>query len=116
MATILNIVQKMIRETGLTEEEVLKFYRLFFETFGQRASQLEQNLSDRQFDRLGDYAHQLKGTAANLRMSQIAALSADLVEAAKKKEDPECARLIGEIVKLGNALKAQLNEDSVHIQ
>ncbi len=106
MSSFYEIIGKMIKETDLKYNQALNIYESFFNSFSETEQLLQLYLEHQDFIAIKKLAHQIKGTAANLRIESVRSKAEDMEQAAHQESILSIANLITEIK---NDI-AQLNE------
>lgn len=84
-------VSKYFREqTGMDKESVDEIFELFFSSLPDTLGQIEQALSEGDWERLGKLAHKIKGTGGNLMIQPIFDMALDLEKSANEYDRDKC--------------------------
>ncbi len=94
---IKNNIDKMISETGFSQEEANQMYKEFLEFLSQTIQELEKTVEEGDFEQLGKIAHKLKGASANLRFEKISQISAQIENQQTNQNREVCIDLIIQI-------------------
>lgn len=73
--------------------------RIFFSDFDRNRKALDAALATRDFARLRDVAHTLKGSAGVFSASRVVASAAQVEKAARATDEAECRRCVNELMR-----------------
>lgn len=110
MKDLSKILNMLTNEVGVHLDQALRLFESFFSGYSEAEKLFEIYFKHQDFDAVQRQAHQLKGTAANLRMAHISKLSEQIEAAAKAGDLDLCQDSVKEISKQINLLKSQMVE------
>lgn len=110
MKDLSKILNMLTNEVGVHLDQALRLFESFFSGYSEAEKLFEIYFKHQDFEAVQRQAHQLKGTAANLRMAHISKLSEQIEAAAKAGDLDLCQDSVKEISKQINLLKSQMVE------
>ncbi|HMW53324.1 MAG TPA: response regulator [Rhodocyclaceae bacterium] len=81
------------------EDQLQNLIRIFFNDFDRNRKALDAALATRDFARLRDVAHTLKGSAGVFSASRVVASAAQVEKAARATDEAECRRCVNELMR-----------------
>jgi len=95
-----NNIDTFVSITHLNKEDAKEIFLAYIKYLPYLLDEIKASILTKDFEKLGELAHKLKGSSANLRINSIYELAAKLEEAAIKEDENECEKLYNEIQKL----------------
>lgn len=110
MKDLSKILSMLTNEVGVHLDQALRLFESFFSGYSEAEKLFEIYFKHQDFEAVQRQAHQLKGTAANLRMILISQLSEKIESAAKAGDIEMCKALVTDISEQIYILKSQMIE------
>lgn len=108
MKELTEIINTLTREVGIHLSQAISIFESFFSGYAEAERLLEICVKHKDFNAISKHAHQLKGTAANLRMSHISDCATLIETAAKESDMGRCKDYISNITEYIDSLKSQM--------
>lgn len=109
MNSLTEIINTITRDTGITINQAVNILVTFFSMNTETESLFDIYIDHKDFKAIQKQAHQIKGTAANLRMLQIREC-AELIETGAKECNLDlCQQYISKLSEYIKALKSQMS-------
>jgi HPt (histidine-containing phosphotransfer) domain-containing protein len=86
-------------KAGFTIEEARNIFNEFVTVYAQKLDEILECIQDKNFEKLAEKAHSLKGTFLNLYLPECAGLSIELEKNAKEKNIDACLSIIEKLNK-----------------
>jgi HPt (histidine-containing phosphotransfer) domain-containing protein len=107
MRMIHEMLAKFCDETGIDQETGLRLLDSFLYKLPTDLDLIETTLAEADFAKLVRQAHSLKGTSANLRLTEMAGLAASLEKTIRLEQADEARRFLQQIRKSFALLSAE---------
>lgn len=108
MSDLSEILNALTHQVGIHLNQAISIFESFFSGYDETEWLLKTSLRQRDFEAIQKQAHQLKGTAANLRVSPVSE-AAGLMESAAREGDTErCKNAIATVSEQIASLKSQM--------
>lgn len=110
MTNLSDIMRILVKETGISLSQTITIFNAFIKNSDDYLHMLRDSIASNDFDKTSKYAHQLKGTAANLRLPILQARAVDLEKAANSQDRKTCATIFNTILNLMETIKRELQK------
>jgi DNA-binding LytR/AlgR family response regulator len=108
MNDLTEILHSLMNEVGLHYHQAIHIFGSFFSDYQRTRALLEALIEKRDFPAIQKLAHQLKGTAANLRMTSVGEFIEQLEAASKQNDIALCESTVVQISALVDMLSEQM--------
>ena len=95
-----NNIDFLVEETGLSIEDAKEILEDYIRCLPDLLSGIEKAINIKDFNKLKNLTHELKGSSGTLRINSIYQISIDLDIAAKEENIEQCSRLFAQIKSL----------------
>lgn len=90
-------LQKIVTELEISHQEASELWKYFLNSFDSQLKKLQTIIKYKDYNEMASIAHNIKGMSANLRVSAIADIAADIEDASKKEDSVLVEKLIFEM-------------------
>lgn len=104
------ILIKISNETGISKKKAIVYYELFYNSYIQAQDMIRKSLLEEDKTYLLKTLHQLRGSAANLRLESISGMISLMEKDVKELNFIKCKENFDASINIINEIKKQMDE------
>ncbi len=105
-----DIMRTLVKETGISLSQTITIFNAFIKNSDDFLHLLEESIESDDFEKVIKLAHQLKGTAANLRLPTLQERALDLEKAALAQDYKACSTMFVSITNLMKVIEEKVEK------